>query len=367
MNRILFIFLLILTSLPSYCQKQNEKDISFLLLGDIHYDLLEDHDMTWLSTKPDDLRQVTEEYSVFTKNTWPEFSRTISRKVQKHQPVIKAILQMGDLSEGLAGSPQKAIQMANSAFNAVNKMDLKIPFIMTKGNHDITGPGAKEAFEKVYLPNMAKLAGHKALRSANYTTTIDDVLFVCYDPWERNPEGLQQLEKLLTDSKASYKFVMLHEPVIPVNERCWHVFRQDNAKREQLLQIIASQRAIILCAHLHVYSVVCRNTSWGPIVQILTNSVVKDKKMLSPKNVVTDYSNKLVTSHPQWQPSTLQQRIEWIDKETPHIRFFKQMDLPGYGVLSIDKENNNIQLEYYAAFGEEPYDTINISELLTSN
>lgn len=141
---------------------------------------------------------------------------------------------MGDLSEGLAGSPQKAIQMANNAFKAVNKMNLKVPFIMTKGNHDITGPGAKEAFEKVYLPNMARLAGHPSLQSANYTTTLDDVLFVCYDPWDRNPEGLQQLEKSLAGSKATYKFVMLHEPVIPVNERCWHVFRQDNAKRMQL-------------------------------------------------------------------------------------------------------------------------------------
>ena len=57
---------------------------------------------------------------------------------------------------------------------------------------------------------------------------------MCYDPWDRNPEGLQQLEKSLAGSKATYKFVMLHEPVIPVNERCWHVFRQDNAKRMQL-------------------------------------------------------------------------------------------------------------------------------------
>ena len=75
MNKILFVLLSLLTSLQSYSQEQNEKEVSFLLLGDIHYDLLEDHDMEWLSTKPDDLRQVTKEYSVFTKNTWPEFSR----------------------------------------------------------------------------------------------------------------------------------------------------------------------------------------------------------------------------------------------------------------------------------------------------
>ena len=90
MNKILFVLLSLLTSLQSYSQEQNEKEVSFLLLGDIHYDLLEDHDMEWLSTKPDDLRQVTKkEYSVFTKNTWPEFSRIISGQVQKTPAVNK--------------------------------------------------------------------------------------------------------------------------------------------------------------------------------------------------------------------------------------------------------------------------------------
>ena len=51
MNKILFVLLSLLTSLQSYSQEQNEKEVSFLLLGDIHYDLLEDHDMEWLSTK----------------------------------------------------------------------------------------------------------------------------------------------------------------------------------------------------------------------------------------------------------------------------------------------------------------------------
>lgn len=45
MNKILFVLLSLLTSLQSYSQEQNEKEVSFLLLGDIHYDLLEDHDM----------------------------------------------------------------------------------------------------------------------------------------------------------------------------------------------------------------------------------------------------------------------------------------------------------------------------------
>lgn len=363
--RKLFHLLLVIVALPIYGSQQKDNPVSFLLLGDIHYDLLEDHDMTWLATKPDDLRQVTTEYTQFTKNTWPSFSQVISNKVNEHTPAIKAVLQMGDLSEGLAGSPQKAGQMANSAFSALYKMKLDIPILITKGNHDITGPGAKEAFDNVYLPNMAKLAGHSSLSSANYATTVDDVLFVCYDPWENKTDGLELLECHLSDSKAKYKFVMLHEPVIPVNERCWHVFRQNNEKRERLLQIIASQKAIVLCAHLHLYSVVRRDTEWGPILQIMTNSVIKDKNTLTPNKVITTYDASLVSSHPEWQPSTLDQRTQWINEEAPNIKYFKQCDLPGYGILSIDKKNNHITFEYYAAFNNNAaFDRIDISEIL---
>ena len=35
MNKILFVLLSLLTSLQSYSQEQNEKEVSFLLLGDI--------------------------------------------------------------------------------------------------------------------------------------------------------------------------------------------------------------------------------------------------------------------------------------------------------------------------------------------
>lgn len=362
MRIMIFILSLVLSS-QSYAKHKNEP-VSFLLLGDIHYDLPEDHDMDWLQTKPDDWRQVTTEYTQFTKNNWIPFTGIIRKTMKSNRPPIKAVLQMGDLSEGLAGSPQKAEQMANSAFSAIEKIGLKVPFILTKGNHDITGPGAKEAFGKVYLPRMAKLAGHSALTSANYSTLVDDVLFVCYDPWDKSTDGLHTLDSLLSTSPASYKFVMLHEPVIPVNERCWHIFRQDNQKREQLLRIIASHQAIVLCAHLHLYSVVRRDTQWGPIVQILVNSVVKDKNTLTPKTVITQYDTSLVTSQPKWKPETTQQRSQWIAAEAPHIKYYKQADLPGYGILSIDKAKSKIELKYYAAFGQDPYDVVNISEIL---
>jgi len=61
---LIFFILLIFFSVQINAQK-----ISFLVLGDLHYDLLDDHDMDWLGTKPDDLRQVTKEYTFLQRKT----------------------------------------------------------------------------------------------------------------------------------------------------------------------------------------------------------------------------------------------------------------------------------------------------------
>jgi len=336
----------------------------FLLLGDLHYDLLENHDLEWLATTDDDLRQVTTEYSVFTDKYWDAFTGRLADKAASLPAA--AVLQMGDLSEGLAGTPRLAEKMAHDVFAAIDRIGFEAPVVIAKGNHDITGPGAPEAFDEVYLPNMARLAGHERLESADYATQVGDALFVCYDPWSKaENRGLDALERNLASSDARYKFVMVHEPVIPINERCWHLLRRDEARRERLLEIIARQKAIVLCAHMHLYSVVCRDTPCGPILQILVNSVVRDSTMLAPRHVITEYGESLALDRPDWQPETLAQRCAWLAAEAPHVTYFKQADLPGYGVLSIDRKHDRMMLEYYAAFADEPYDTVDLTAILT--
>lgn len=362
MKRALFLLTVILTM--TACHKGQDDRSRLLLLGDIHYDLLENHDLGWLATTKDDLRQVTTEYSVFTAKFWDRFSERLVQKT-KSAP-FSAVLQMGDISEGLAGTPELARQMAHSVFAAVDSIGFEVPVIIAKGNHDITGPGAREAFDEIYLPNMARLSGHERLESANYSTEIGDMLFVCFDPWEEsdNKHKLDRLEQLLSASDARYKFVMVHEPVIPINERCWHLFRRTPEQRERLLHIIAEHRAIVLCAHMHLYSLVRRDTPEGPILQVMVNSVVRDSTLLQPRNVITQYGESLALNNPSWEPETLEQRCAWLKEETPHIKYFKQADLPGYGVLTIDPRTDNLTLEYYAAFGEEPYDVVNLSAIL---
>lgn len=332
-----------------------------LLLGDIHYDRIENHNEAWLRAKGDDWRQVTEEYCVWTRDNWPGFSRRIVAVADS----CDAVIQLGDLSEGLAGDSVKAVEMAYDTFRAIDSLQLRIPMIAVKGNHDITGPGAKEAFKEVYLPAMSRLS-HRTdtLRSANYATSVGPDIFVaCYDPWDpaSTPEAL---DSMLASSDAAYKFVALHEPVIPINHRCWHVYRKDQDKRNRLLKAIASNNAIVLCAHMHKYAVVSRSTPWGRIVQISVNSVIRDLDRTGPVAFSREYGQAMFDGHMDWQPSELAQRREWIEAETPYVDYYVFADIPGYGILEIN--GGVMVLKYFYGAESDAIDTVNITDLYSN-
>jgi len=334
------------------------------VLGDLHYDLLEDHDMDWLNTKPDDLRQVTKEYTVYTETNWSDFMGILKRKAQTVKPPLKAVIQLGDFSEGLAGSEQKADQMASNAMKAIEDVNMPAPWIIIKGNHDVTGPGAVEAFQKFYIPLIRKQTNNPEINNASYSYTIGDVQITCLDPWDKNTEMVSFLENELSSSKAKFKFIAIHEPVIPVTERCWHTMRKNPEQREKLLEVIARHKAIVLTAHLHRYSVVSRNTPFGPIVQVMVISVIKDRNYLIPSHVITEYGPSLAENVPNWQPETLEARKAILTEEAKYVSFFKQTDLPGYAIIKTDGKKGTIELEYYAAFGKKPYDSIDLTKLL---
>jgi len=355
------ILLLLAVSLffPSLAQKS-----SLIVLGDVHYDLLQDHDMDWLKKKPDDLRQVTKEYTVYTEENWSDFMTVIKKKTESENPQVKAVIQLGDLSEGLAGNEEKARQMASNTMKAIDAIQIPVPWILTKGNHDITGPGAEKAFQEYYVPMIRKQTNNPKINNSSYSYGYDNVQITCIDPWDKEIDMTDFLENELSKSNAKYKFIAIHEPVIPVTERCWHTLRKDEKKREKLLEIIAKNNAIVLCGHLHRYSVVRRNTKFGPVVQVMVISVIKDRNYQKPTKTITEYGPSLAENVPDWQPETLDDRKKMLAEEAKYVSYYKQTDLPGYAVINIDEKEDKIILEYYAAFGEKPYDTIDLKKLL---
>ena len=160
---ILLAVLTVCLFIPSFSQKS-----SFILSGDIHYDLLTDHDMDWLKTRPG----------------------------------VKAIVQAGDISEGLAGTPEKARQMASNTMNAIDETNINVPWINAKGNHDVTGPGSADAFNEFYIPMFRKQTGSNKIVNASYSYRFDNVQITCIDPWDKEIDMDDFLDKELSSSDS---------------------------------------------------------------------------------------------------------------------------------------------------------------------
>jgi hypothetical protein len=93
-------------------------------------------------------------------------------------------------------------------------------------------------------------------------------------------------------------------------------------------------------------------------------SVIKDRSYLVPSKLITEYGPSLADNYPRWQPESLEDRKAMLSEEAKHVTYFKQTDLPGYAVIKIDDKKERIVLEYYAGFGEKPYDSVDLSSLL---
>lgn len=343
----------------------NSSSMSFIVLGDLHYDKLEYHDMAWLSEKPGDLRQVTESYVPNTEKNWSELMGVLRSRVDSFSPPIKAVIQLGDLSEGLAGSEPKAKEMAQGTIAAIKDANLGGPWLLAKGNHDVTGPGAKEAFTEFYTPYIKEQTGFSQLNNATYSYRVGKTQVVVVDPWDSTIDVAQFITESFEGSDAKYRFISIHEPAIPVTERCWHYLRKNPEARDKFIEAVAKSKAIVLTAHLHRYSVVKRETNYGPIIQVMMVSVVGQKRASKPSYSFTtsDYGPALVDWKPSYEPDTAQSRRDILAQEAKYVTYYQMCDLAGYGIISIDDTKQEVVLKYYAAFQSVPYDTVNLTEL----
>lgn len=355
--------LLVLILIAVIYKNSKIQNSSIIVLGDLHYNQMEDHNMEWL--KSQSLVQESIDYSDYTNKYWTPFMNIIRQKAYSVTPPVKAIIQLGDLSEGLAGSVEKARQMMKNTVEAIDSTKMPVPWIIAKGNHETYGPGANEAYNEFFIPMFQKQTNNPKINSANYSYNTGNIQITCLDPWDKNTDIIEFLEKEFSSSKAKYKFVAMHEPVVPVSGYCWYAFNQDDEKHNKLMEIIAKNKAIVLSGHLHYYSVLSRKTAYGTIVQAMVLSVVKDSSYREPSYIINEFRPSMADSATNWRPETILERKAQLTKEKEYILSYKQTDLPGYAIIKIDDKNESIILEYYAAFGKKPYDTVNLTKLMS--
>jgi UDP-2,3-diacylglucosamine pyrophosphatase LpxH len=352
------------------------RSFSFVLLGDLHFDRPGHHDMDWLHRhKPDDVRQV-ENYCRITRDLTPRLLAAVRASLARANPPDSAraafVLQVGDLVEGLCGSAELAARQNREAIEFIEQAGLGVPFLFTKGNHDVTGDGATEAFAKIFhaflTEQRRRLEPQAApLASANYSVRHGHALFCCFDAYDRT--SLDWLEAALAKRTEEHCFVVIHPPVVPYGARAtWHLYggAKDKARREKLLELLGAQRAFVLGGHIHKYSALVREAGRGRFAQLAVSSIVSAAEV-KPKDLlegVKDYTGDQVRVEPNHSPGTEKERRAVYDAERPFVRAFQYADLPGHAVVTVD--GARVTARVFSGVSRELWRTVDLSGLIGS-
>ena len=349
---------------------------AFPLLGDLHYDELSCHDLEFLGReKPDDLRQVRE-YSSLTTDMVPRLFASVRETIAElngsPDTTVPFTVQVGDLVEGLCGSGEQARQLNAAALALVREARLGAPFLFTKGNHDITGPDAADAFKSVFHPFLGEQAaafgGESKLTAARYRVEYGDALFCFFDAYDK--ESLPWLEAELARRTARHCFVVIHPPVVPYGARAtWHIFssQRDQAQRERLLELLGQHNVFVLSGHIHKYNLLVRATpGGGRFLQLAVSSVIHapDPKPRHLLSGLKDYNVDQVTVEPNFSPATEPQRRAIYRAEAPFVKQFQYADLPGYAVVKV--HGPRVTAMVYSGIGRQAWRTLALSDLLKS-
>jgi hypothetical protein len=340
-------------------------DFSFLLLGDTHFDRPEHHDYDWMRDHyAKDIEQV-ESYCRHTRDVLPKLLAAAGQRLTEANGTAFA-LHVGDLIEGICGNRELATRHCREGWDFFKAAQLGVPLLMTKGNHDITGPGAEEAYRDVLMPETAKELGRDKLEQTSYAFQRGDNLFAAFDAYD--PKAIDWLERVVQENDFRRLFVLVHMPIVPYNARStWRVYHHPNQaeRRERLVTLLSQRRAIVLSGHLHKYSVVVRRSPAGKFVQLAVSSVLKDtEKRREPSfNSVTDYGPQLTQLEPEFSPESLELRQQTLLAEQSFIEHFDYVHMAGgYAMISVN--GDDVRADVYEGVEPQPFKQISLSELI---
>jgi hypothetical protein len=365
-----------LSLLPPAGLAASKEAFAFPLLGDLHFDKLGCHNLELLGReKPDDLRQVRE-YSALAADTLPRLFASVRATIgdlnAAPETRVPFTLQVGDLVEGLCGTAEQTQQLDAAALSFVREARLGVPFFFTKGNHDITGPGAADAFKSVFHPFLGEQAavfgGAGRLTAARYRIEYGNALFCFFDAYDK--ESLPWLEAELARRTARHCFLVVHPPVVPYGARStWHLFsgEREKAQRDRLLGLLGKHNVIVLSGHIHKYNVLVRATpGGGKFLQLALSSVINEPDP-HPQHLlsgVKDYNGDQVNVEPHFSPATEPQRRAVYETEAPFVKQFQYADLPGYAAVEVN--GAQVTARIYSGVGRQVWRTLALSELLAS-
>ncbi len=345
-------------------QTADDANWNFSLLGDLHFDRLEHHDFDWVKREqPNDLRQI-ENYSHIAEHNLPALMHKVKQTIAANR--CTSVVQLGDLVEGLCGSEKLARQHCRDAVEFFKDLNPGVPVRVTKGNHDITGPGSVAAYNDVVMPWVAEgLQQAPDALAAHFTIEQNRDLFVYFDAYDSaSLDWFEALVKSRDPASGGRLFFVVHPPVVAYNARsAWCLFgkQRDREKRERLYQLLGRHRAIVLCGHLHKYAFVERETPAGSFTQLAVSSIAYHLDD-QPEDLISGvefYGPDLVDLEPRHSPETVAERRAILEREKPFIRRYDYGNFWGHAVIKVSP--GKVEADIYQLLDEQPWKTITLA------
>ncbi len=257
--------------------RNNGQSYDVLVLGDLHYDAMA-------------FRQNVDS---LTTNRKKELARNLMRWGKPMPDMLEEAgeaarhtafgIQLGDISQGDCGAGELQRKAFASVLELIGRLapaenaGWRLPAV--KGNHDIRGDGAPEAYNAVMLPYLERQFGQTCPvpGRANFSMVHGPDLFVFFDSIDAGEKDLLFVKKTLeAHPNARHVFFLTHLPVIPASRGTspfWLAFGDNAALRRQLLDMLAARHAIVLAAHVHVTTLLSYRSAKGTITQFTSFSM----------------------------------------------------------------------------------------------
>ena len=146
-----------------------------------------------------------------------------------------------------------------------------------------------------------------------------------------------------------------------------YVHPEQAKQREELLNLLAEHKAIVLSGHLHKTSVLVRNTPAGNFIQVGLGSVVPglDAPVKDHLSGLDAYNAELVKLEPNFTPASLPLRRKILKDEKPFIRYYEYANFCGYSSISVNRQNE-VEITYVANADRTPWKKFNLTRLFES-
>ena len=240
-----------------------------MVLGDIHYDNAEFHhkDAPSKALKKERIRNY---------EMWNGPSVKLLESAGRHakDESCAFAIQMGDIAQGDADTPELLGKMLEKAFLTVKNFFPDIPLLAVKGNHDIRGyqKTIQRPADNVMMPLVAKEIGVAA--GSNWTWCRGKDLYIGIDGFQPEKRCVAFVKKALLDHPDTrYVFLVTHLPVIPASNLApfWNL-----PGNFEIADLLEKRKTVILAGHTHSFSIANRKTPNGKLVQLVSTSLGRD-------------------------------------------------------------------------------------------